>query len=154
MVTDKQQIQEHLKIAKQLDRQKDDKPVVPRAGIFYGDTIYWATIAGAVVTLIGQVLSFVSTRNHISTESLMSSLWKGRKTEELWAEVGGAPNGHWYLEQVTTGDGLTMLGLAIGVFSVTPAILGASFVLLREKRFLFAGLAIVAAAISVYAMLP
>lgn len=154
MVTDKEQIQEELRIANKIARQKDDKPVVPRAGIVYGDTIYWGTIVGAVLTLLGQTISFVSQNHHVSTSSMLSDLWRGKKHEELWAEVGGAPNYHWYLEHMTTGDGLTMLGLALGVFSVTPAIFGAAYVLLRERQRLFGGLAIVAALISIYAMVP
>ena len=154
MVTDKEQIKEELRIARQIDHQKDDKPVVPLAGIVYGDTIYWATIVGAVLTVVGQVVSFVSKSNYVSTSSLLSALWQGKKHDELWAEVGGPPNSHWYLEQFTTGDGLTMFGLALGVFSVTPAILGAAYVLFREQQRLFGGLAITAALISIYAMLP
>ncbi len=154
MVTDKEELQEELKVAKQIERQTDDKPVVPLAGIVYGDTIYWCTIVGAILTVVGQVISFVSTNNYISTSYILSSLWQGAKAEQLWSQVGGAPNGHWYLDQISTGDGLTMFGLALGVFSVTPAIFGAAYVLFREHQRLFGGLAVAAALISIYAMLP
>lgn len=154
MVTNKEEIKEEIRIAKQIDQQKDDKPVVPLAGIVYGDTIYWATIIGAVVTVLGQIVSFVSKNNYVSTSSLLSALWQGKKHDELWSEVGGPPSSHWYIEQFATGDGLTMFGLALGVFSVTPAIFGAAYVLLREQQRLFGALAIIAALISIYAMLP
>lgn len=154
MVIDKEQLQEELKIAKQIERQKDDKPVVPLAGIVYGDTIYWGTIIGTVLTLLGQVISFVGAKNYVAASYVMSSLWQGSRTDDLWSPVGGPPNGHWYLDQMYNGDGLTMFGIAMGVFSVTPAIFGAAYVLFREKKRLFGSLAVIAALISIYAMLP
>lgn len=75
---------------------------------------------------------------------------------DFYAELGnlGRPNDHWYLPQISTGNGLMMFGLALGVFSVIPAIFGAGVLLLREGKPLFAGLAALAALITILAMIP
>ena len=137
--------------------KRPDNVKVARSGVIYGDIIYWGTIAGAFLTIIGSVITFVTTNNYIDPNYLLSSIWEGNGVEAIWAGaegVGTPPDGHWYMGQLTTGDGLTMFGLALGVFSVIPGLLGASWVLLtREKMPLYAGLALVAALITMVAML-
>ncbi len=153
MVTDKSEIKEELRILDEIEHQTDDKPVVPLAGVVYGDTIYWGTILGTIVTLFGQMLSFLTQNNHMSPSYLLSSLWQGKKVEDIWDAVGGTPEGHWYIERITTGDGLTTFGLAFGVFTVTPAIIGAAVVLFRQQHRLFAALAVIAALITLYSLI-
>ena len=134
---------------------KDDMPVVPLAGIVYGDMVYWGTIFGTLLTIIGSVITFTTTNNFIDPSYLLSSVWEGKTVEQIWqgTALGANPDGHWYLGEITTGNGLTMLGLAIGVFSVTPSIIGAAVVLFREKEVLFGSLALISAAITIAAML-
>jgi hypothetical protein len=130
---------------------------IPRSGVVYGDIIYWTTIAGAFLAIAGSIVTFVTTDNYIDPNYLLSSIWEGKGVEAIWggAEgVGVPPDGHWYLDQITTGNGLTMFGLVLGVFSVIPGLLGASWILLtREGLPLYAGLALVAALITLFAMI-
>ena len=127
----------------------NDRPVVPFAGIVYGDIIYWITIVATGVVLIGSVITFVTTDNYIDATYLLSSIWQGKNVEQIWVgAVGAQPNGHWYLSRLSTGSGLTAAGIALGVASVIPAIIGAAYILLRERQRLFGTLAIIAAIIT------
>jgi hypothetical protein len=131
----------------------DDRPVVPIAGIVYGDIIYWVTIVATVVVLIGSVMTFVTMDNYMDATYLLSSIWQGKNVEQIWVgAVGAQPNSHWYLAQLNTGSGLTEAGIALGVASVIPAIIGSAYILLRERQRLFGGLAIVAAIITTAAV--
>lgn len=134
--------------------QEDEKPVVPVAGVVYGDIIYWCTIIATIVVLIGTVVTFTSTSNYIDPAYLLSEIWKGKTVDEIWTgAVGSPPDGHWYLSVLSTGNGLTAAGIALGVFGVTPAILGAAYMLFKEKSILFGSLAIISAIITTIAML-
>ena len=137
---------------------KNQDPVeIPRSGIVYGDIVYWTTIAGAFLAIVGSIITFVTTNNYIDPNYLLSSIWEGKGVAAIWRGVegvGAPPDGHWYLGQITTGNGLTMLGLVLGVFSVIPGLLGASWILLtKEGMPLYAGLALVAALITLFAMI-
>ena len=85
---------------------------------------------------------------------MLTAIWEGKGVNEIWeGAIGGTPDGHWYLSAISTGDGLTMVGLALGVFSVVPGIVGAGFYLFKEKEPVFGSLAFIAAAIIVFAMI-
>lgn len=142
--------QEHIP----FEDQADDKPIVPRAGVIYGDIIYWGTIAGTLVVLLGSFITFATLNNYMDPSILLSAIWEGKTVEEIWQQAaGGPPDGHWYLDVLTTGNGLTAFGIAMGVFSVTPAIFAAAYVLWKDGEKFFAGIAALAAVITVLAML-
>ena len=131
------------------DEGYHDKPVVPIAGIVYGDIIYWGTIAATLLVIIGSIITFTTHNNYIDPNYLLSSIWEGKNVEEIWkGAVGQQPDGHWYLPVLTTGNGLTAGGLALGVFCVIPGIIGSAVILFRNKDYLFGGLAIIAAIIT------
>ena len=129
---------------------------VPKSGIVYGDIIYWGTIFGTFLTILGSVITFTTHNHYIDPLYLLTAVWEGKGVAEIWGAaegIGRAPDGHWYLGQITTGNGLTMAGMAMGVFSVIPGLLAAGYVLLtREKMPLYAGLAVLAACITIAAM--
>jgi len=133
----------------------EKRPPVSYAGIVYGDIIYWGTLAGAFVVLLGSVITFTTTNNYLDPSYMLSSLLDGKSVAEIWqgAEgIGAAPDGHWYLTVLGTGNGLTMLGIAMGVFSVTPAIFASAYFLFTDGDKLFATVAAVAGLITIYAM--
>ncbi|MDH5259116.1 MAG: DUF1634 domain-containing protein [Gammaproteobacteria bacterium] len=139
------------------EHNSEERPPVSYAGIVYGDIIYWGTLAGAFVVLLGSIITFTTTNNYIDPSYMLSSLLDGKDVNEIWqgaAGVGAVPNGHWYLSVLGTGNGLTMLGIAMGVFSVTPAIFASAYFLLKDGDKLFAAVAAVAGLITIFAMLP
>jgi hypothetical protein len=51
--------------------------------------------------------------------------------------------GHWCFSHLTTGDGLTALGILLSVFSVVPALLISSAILFKEGDKLYGALTLV-----------
>ncbi len=130
-----------------------ERPTVAKAAVLYGDIVYWGTILGSFVTVLGSILAFVTELNYLEPELVLSAIWEGRSVDEVWEEAGGErPEGHWYVEHLTRGDGLTMTGIALGVFVVVPGMLASTWHLLRERQRLFAGFGLTAAGITVAAM--
>lgn len=132
----------------------EQRPDIPQAGVIFGDLIYWITIVATGVAIVGSILTFlVSQGNYIEPAYLLSSIWEGKNVDQIWqGGAGSMPEGHWYLAHLSKGDGLTTAGLALGVFSVIPAILGAAYFLFKDKDYVFAGLALFAAIITTLAM--
>lgn len=131
----------------------EDKPVAPRAGVVYGDMIYWITVVATVVVIIGSIVTIVTTNNYIDPNYLLSAIWQGKNVEDIWVgAVGAQPDGHWYLSHLFTGNGLTTAGIALGVFSVIPGIIAAAYVLFKEKERLYGSLAVLAAIITLAAV--
>lgn len=134
------------------EHNQDERPDIPRSGVVYGDTIYWGTIASAIIALIGQIYTFLTPGSAISPSIMLSRIWEGRDVAGIWKGVGVArpDNEHWYFAQITSGEGLTMFGIAVGVFIVIPALLASAYVLFtREGRPMFASLAVIAALITI-----
>lgn len=132
----------------------EQRPEISTAAIIYGDSIYWITIIATLIVLIGSVLSFITKGNYIDPGYMLTAIWDGKTVDQIWeGAVGGTPNGHWYLGEISTGDGLTMFGIALGVFSVVPGIIGAGIFLFKENEKLFASLAMIAAGIILIAMI-
>ena len=131
------------------DEGFDDKPEVPKSGVVYGDIIYWITIVATVIVIIGSIVTFVTTHNYIDPNYMLSAIWEGKNVEEIWNGATGAqPDGHWYLPHLTTGNGLTAGGIALGVFSVIPGIIGAAYFLFKDGERLFGSLAVLSAIIT------
>ena len=123
----------------------------------YGETVYWLTLAGSVIVLIGSLLSFVSQSNFASPSYWVSKVWQGSTTEEIWEGVGGTPNGHWYLSHLATGDGLQALGISVAVISIVIGLIISAIILFKRKSRLFGGFALISAliiVISVLGLLP
>ena len=136
----------------QQSNNEEPRPEIPTSGVVYGDTIYWGTIASAIIAVIGQIISFLTPDSAISPSILLAKIWEGKKVDSIWAGSGMArPEGeHWYIAQLATGEGLTMFGIALGVFIVIPAILASAYTMFtREGRPFFGVLAIIAALITI-----
>lgn len=131
----------------------EERPKPPFSGFVYGEIIYWGTIFGSIIAIIGSVFTFVSKKNYIDPGYLLSAIWQGQTVPEIWqGAVGSVPNGHWYLDHFFTGNGIAMSGLAFGVFIVGPAIFAASILLYKEKQRLYSVLAIIAGIITLISM--
>jgi len=131
-----------------------DRPTPALSGIVYGDIVYWGTALGAVISIVGTVLAFVTKSNYLPPGDMITGIWQEKPYNEIWASaVGSAPNGHWYLSHLGTGDGLACLGLSLGAFVVIPAMLASAYFLYKSKDVFFAWLAIAAAGITVVSML-
>jgi hypothetical protein len=115
----------------------------PLAGLIYGGIVYWGVLAGSLIVIIGSVLAFLGD-NYVPVSYWLSSVWRGESADQIWKGVTGAlPMGHWYLSHLTTGDGLSALGISLAVFSVVPALFLSSAVLFKEGDRIYGSLALV-----------
>ncbi len=133
---------------------EETKPKPAFAGLIYGEIVYWATIMGSVVAIIASTVAVMIESNVIEPSYVFSAIWEGKDTATIWkGGVGALPQGHWYLSNLLTGDGLTMLGVGLGVFAVIPGLFISSITLLKKKAYFFATLGIIAGVISFVAFL-
>lgn len=124
----------------------DNRPEIPVSGIIYGEIVYWITIAGSIIAVIGSTIAMLGAKNYLDPSYVFSAIWEGQTTVAVWeGTVGSIPRGHWYLGHLGAGDGMAMFGLALGVFSVIPGLIGSGVAMLRKRQFLFGSLALVAA---------
>ncbi len=129
------------------------RPKPPLSGLVYGEIVYWGTLIGSFVSIIGAVISFVTKRNFVDPGYMLTAIWQGKSVEEIWTGATGAlPHGHWYIHNLFTGNGLAEFGLAIGVFTITPACFCAAFFLFKEKEPIFGAMAAIAGFITVLSM--
>ena len=132
----------------------ETKPKPPFSGIVYGEIVYWGTLLGCVVSLVGSVLMFVTKKNYLDPAHMLTGIWQGTLVAKIWEGATGAlPQGHWYLDHLSTGNGLSEFGLAIGVFTIIPACIAAAILLFKEKAPVFGTMAAIAALITTLSML-
>ena len=131
----------------------EERPKPPLSGFVYGEIIYWGTVFGSIIAIIGSVFTFISKKNYIDPGYLLSAIWQGKKVKEIWeGAVGSLPDGHWYLDHFFTGNGISMSGLAFGVFIVAPALFAAVILLFKEKQYVYSVLALIAGIITTVSM--
>ena len=111
------------------------KPDMPRAQIVYGEVIYWLCIIAAAICTIGPIMSLWFVDNNVlNPHYVFAALWEGKSAEAIWNTTGeGFPGGHFFLENITKGDGLTQFGVALGSIAALPALFMAGIAYLKEK---------------------
>lgn len=129
-------------------------PEVPIAGVVYGETVYWGTILGSLISIVGATIAMLGADCCVDPSYVFSAIWDGQSTATIWeTAMGRIPNGHWYLSQLGRGDSIAMFGLAIGVFSVVPGMIASAIVMFRKKEPLYAVFALVAAGLCCFSCL-
>ncbi|MDL1956587.1 MAG: DUF1634 domain-containing protein [Candidatus Desulfofervidus auxilii] len=145
---------QEMVITKEIIITEETKPKPPLAAIVYGEIIYWGTLLGAIIATIGTAFAFIAGKNYRDIPQVFSLAWQGNNIATIWNEViGKLPQGHWYLTKLSSGDGLTMFGIAFGVFAVIPAMFFSGLALLKQKEYLFSALAFIAGLICIVAFL-
>lgn len=130
------------------------KPKPPLSAFVYGEIVYWGTIVGAIIVIIGFVIAFLTQANVMDPGYVFSAIWEGKTSTEIWQKAAGSlPRGHWYIRELAKGDGLTMFGLALGIFAVIPAMLGSAIFLIKDKYHFFGVLAIIGGIITLLSFL-
>ncbi len=140
-----------------------DRPKMPRAQLVYGEIVYWLCIVSAILCMVGPFLALLNPkRNLLNPHYLFSSIWAGQKAASIWLfdgpdwmnpifqglhsffGVGGFQGGHFWMRNITSGDGLTQFGLVLGCGVALPALIGAAvcYLCARPRQYLWAGLAV------------
>lgn len=132
-----------------------ERPKPPISGIVYGETIYWGTVLGSIIAIIGSTIAFIYIGNNVMDPGIVfTGIWEGKNSADIWnAGFGSLPEGHWYLANIAKGDGLTMFGLALGVFAVIPGMFASAFLLLKNKQNLYGILALIGGIITLCSFL-
>ena len=132
----------------------EEESKAPFAGVVYGAIVYWITVVSSIVVIVGSVLAFITQADFASPSYWISALWQGKQTAEIWGELAVAPPvGHWYLNHLGAGDGLTSFGISLGVSSITLGMIASAVILFKESRRFLGLLALIAAVITVISML-
>jgi len=116
-------------------KKSSDVPEVPVAGVVYGQIAYWILLLGLIVALVGSVICMVSGSNSGGSTEL-DYVWRGDTVVAIWESCAGfatPPSGHWYLQALPHGDGVSMLGIAISCVAAVLGMWGASLTMLRRS---------------------
>lgn len=133
---------------------QETRPPIATSGVIYGEFVYWITIVGSIIAIIGATMAMFGAQNYLDTSYVFSAIWEGKTTVEIWeGAIGGIPNGHWYLPRLNNGDALAMFGLALGVFSVIPGMIGAAIAMFRKKETLYGAFATIAVILCITSLL-
>lgn len=119
-------------------------PEIPKAASWYGDIVYWITIISCIMCMIGPVLSVANPeKNVLNPYKLFDTIFQGKDAATIWQEVGGGfPGGHFYLKNMTYGDGFTMMGIAFGCSVALWGLLASAVAYAKEKNYTFVGLSL------------
>ena len=106
-----------------------------RPQLVYGRCIYWLSIVAAMICAIGPVIAVAfEDRSIMDPHYLFYSIWEGKTAEVVWQQVGGGfPRGHFWLHNLTGGDGFIQFGLVLGCSCACVALIGTAIAFLREK---------------------
>lgn len=117
----------------------DDRPLMPKAQIVYGETVYWLCVFSAILCMIGPFVAMLNVDNNfLNPHYLFSAIWEGKDAAAVWSVAGEEfPGGHFWMQYITSGDGLTQFGLALGGFVAAPALVLASILYLKDKEYLW-----------------
>jgi hypothetical protein len=122
----------------------EQTPKMPKAQIVYGGIVYWVTILSCIICMIGPVISVAKPDNNVlNPYKLFSAIFEGKDAKTVWQEVGGEfPGGHFYLKNLTYGDGFTQLGLALGCSVALWALIATAIAYAGDRIYLYTILAI------------
>jgi len=106
-----------------------------RPQIVYGSCTYWLSIVAAMICAIGPVIAVAfQYKNIMDSHYLFYSIWVGKTAEAVWQEVGGGfPGGHFWIHNLTGGDGFIQFGVVLGCSCAFVALIGTAIAFLREK---------------------
>jgi hypothetical protein len=120
------------------------RPKMPRAQIVYGDVVYWLCVCSALLCMVGPLVAVLNIDNNmVNPHYLFSAIWEGKSPLEVWSVAESSfPGGHFWIQHIGLGDGLTQFGLVLGGGVALPALLTASFFYFRDKMYLWGCMAL------------
>ena len=119
-------------------------PKMPRAQTIYGAIVYWVTIISCLICMVGPVISVAfPEKNVLNPYKLFNAIFEGKNAQTVWQEVGGEfPGGHFYLKNLTFGDGFTQFGLALGCSVALWALIAAAIAYASDKIYIYVALSL------------
>ncbi len=113
-----------------------EKPKMPLAQRVFGESVYWLCIVSAIICMVGPVITLLFVQANVGNPHyIFASIFNGNTAEVVWEEAAGQfPGGHFWLHNITAGDGFTQLGLVIGCASALPALIATALVMIFKKK--------------------
>jgi len=122
-----------------MPEEKGPKPLL--SGVIYGECVYWISIIGMLIGIIGMVLYFFGGKHFFDAETVISGLLSGKSATVIWQEAAGRESlhGHWYLHQLSYSDAIAMLGIGICCLSAVVGVWGAflGMVIKKERPYFY-----------------
>lgn len=116
----------------------EERPKPPLANVVAGDILYWVCIIGAIISMIGPIVSILWPDNNIASPyHVFDRVWEGKNPGEVWAattQEGKYPGAHFWVHNLTKGDGITQLGVWLGSISGLLASFFAGLVFLFKRN--------------------
>ena len=121
-----------------------EKPVMPTEQILYGDVVYWLCVVSALLCMVGPLVAMFNIDNNVMDPQFMfGAIWAGESIPQIWEKAaGGFPGGHFWLTNLTKGDGLTQFGLVVGGSCALPALLTSAFIYLKKGKMIWVGMSV------------
>jgi len=131
---------------------------IPVSQQVFGETIYWLCVLAAIGCMVGPVIALLFVDSNImNPHFLFASIFEGNTAEVVWEEVGGGfPGGHFWKDNIFTGDGFTQFGLVIGCTSALFALLATALVYIfnkKERAFIWVFLSVAIAILCIVSVL-
>lgn len=113
-----------------------ERPKIAFSQLVFGESVYWLCVVAAIVCMIGPIIAMLSVDGNVmNPHYLFASIFKGNTANAVWEEVAGEfPGGHFWLDNIATGDGFTQLGLVIGCGCALPALMATTMVYLFKRK--------------------
>lgn len=117
----------------------EDRPIMPKAQIYYGECVYYLTIVACIICIVGPLIAMINPENNVMNPYFtFAVIFEGYNAHEVWQMVaGGFPGGHFWFENFTYGDGFTQFGLALGCSSAAWSLIVASIMYAKEEIYLY-----------------
>jgi len=119
----------------------EERPKPPLYNIVAGDILYWLCIIAAIICMIGPCISILFPENNVANPyKIFDLVWKGEKAEKIWVETtkeGKYPGPHFWIKNITKGDGITQLGIWLGCSCALPAAFISGLIFLFKREWIY-----------------
>ncbi|OQB15259.1 MAG: hypothetical protein BWY15_00630 [Firmicutes bacterium ADurb.Bin193] len=133
---------------------ENERPLIPKSQLIFGAFVHWITIASCILSLFAPVVMLLAPKATLMNQNLLfGAIFSGETPKEIWARLpGGFPGGHFYLNNILTGDGLGQFAIALGCSVSVWALIAAIIMFIKEKNYLFVGISLFVMLLTVFAM--
>ncbi len=137
-----------------MKKKTTPPPPVPRAQYAYGTAVYWFCTISALICLLGLFMAMLNTgKNMLNPHLVFPAVWEGKNASDVWLHAGGGfPGGHFYISNLSSGDGLTMFGIALGSTAALWGLLAAAAGYLKDKSYGYAAISLFLSFVILFAM--
>lgn len=112
------------------------RPEIPLSQRTFGESVYWLSVVAAIGCMVGPVIALLAVDSNVmNPHYLFASIFNGNSAEVVWQEIGGGfPGGHFWVNQIFSGDGFTQFSVALGCASALPAMIATALVFMFKKE--------------------